>query len=75
MRTLMSVVDERHRDRIQFEFESDVSALDVHAGEVAGRRFDLVIGADGAGSAVRTAMQEQVEGFTVETSSSRTTPS
>ncbi|MEV1170625.1 FAD-dependent monooxygenase [Nonomuraea sp. NPDC049784] len=36
---------------------------------MAGRRFDLLIGADGAGSAVRTAMQEQIEGFTVETSS------
>ncbi len=68
-RTLMSVVDERHRDLIRFEFETDVSTLDVHAGEVAGRRFDLVIGADGAGSAVRAAMQEQVEGFTVGTSS------
>ncbi|HEY0472215.1 MAG TPA: NAD(P)/FAD-dependent oxidoreductase [Kribbella sp.] len=68
MRTLMAVVDDRHRDLIQFEFESDMSGLDVHAGVVAGRRFDLVIGADGAGSAVRTAMQEQVEGFTVETS-------
>ncbi|GAA3688064.1 hypothetical protein GCM10022224_061700 [Nonomuraea antimicrobica] len=69
MRALMSLVEERHRDLIDFEFESDVRALDVHAGEVAGRRFDLLIGADGAGSAVRTAMQEQVEGFTVETSS------
>jgi kynurenine 3-monooxygenase len=46
-----------------------VSTLDVHAGEVAGRRFDLVVGADGAGSAVRTAMLDQVEGFTAETSS------
>jgi 2-polyprenyl-6-methoxyphenol hydroxylase-like FAD-dependent oxidoreductase len=36
---------------------------------VAGRRFDLVVGADGAGSVVRAAMREQVEGFTVETSS------
>jgi len=40
----------------------------VHAGEVEGRRFDLVVGADGAGSAVRSAMREQVAGFTVETS-------
>lgn len=69
MRTLMSVADERHRDLIDFVFESDVSTLDVQTGEVAGRRFDLVVGADGAGSTVRTAMREQVEGFTVETSS------
>jgi 2-polyprenyl-6-methoxyphenol hydroxylase-like FAD-dependent oxidoreductase len=69
MRALMAVVDERHRDLIEFEFDTDVSTLDVHGGEVAGRRFDLVVGADGAGSAVRTALQEQVDGFTVETSS------
>jgi len=67
MRALMSVVEERHRDLIDFVFDSDVRTIDVHAGEVAGRRFDLVVGADGAGSAVRTAMQEQVEGFTVDT--------
>jgi 2-polyprenyl-6-methoxyphenol hydroxylase-like FAD-dependent oxidoreductase len=69
MRTLMSFAEERHGDLIEFVFDSDVSTLDVHAGEVAGRRFDLVVGADGAGSAVRTAMLDQVEGFTAETSS------
>ncbi len=68
-RALMSVVEERHGELIDFEFDSDVRTVDVHAGEVAGRRFDLVVGADGAGSVVRAAMQEQVEGFTVETSS------
>ena len=68
MRALMSVVEERHSDLIDFVYGSDVRTLDVHAGEVAGRRFDLVVGADGAGSAVRAAMQEQVEGFTVEAS-------
>jgi 2-polyprenyl-6-methoxyphenol hydroxylase-like FAD-dependent oxidoreductase len=69
MRALMSVAEERHRDMIDFVFDSDVSTVDVHAGEVAGRRFDLLVGSDGAGSAVRAAMLEQVEGFTVETSS------
>jgi 2-polyprenyl-6-methoxyphenol hydroxylase-like FAD-dependent oxidoreductase len=68
MRALMSVVEERHSDLIDFVYGSDVRMLDVHAGEVAGRSFDLVVGADGAGSAVRAAMQEQVEGFTVEAS-------
>lgn len=67
-RALMSLAEERHRDMIEFAFHSDVRAVDVYAGEVAARRFDLVIGADGAGSAVRTAMAEQVEEFTVETS-------
>jgi len=69
MRALMSVAEDRHGDQIEFVFDSDVRTLDVTAGEVAGRRFDLVIGADGAGSAVRTAMQQQIEGFTVQTSS------
>jgi len=68
-RALMSVAQERHRDTIEFVFQSDVRTIDVHAGAVAGRRFDLVVGADGAGSAVRSAMQEQVEGFTVQRSS------
>ncbi|HEV3356372.1 MAG TPA: NAD(P)/FAD-dependent oxidoreductase [Pseudonocardiaceae bacterium] len=67
-RALMSLAEQRHRDQIEFVFRSDVRTVDVHSGEVAGRRFDLVVGADGAGSAVRTAMLEQVEGFTVETS-------
>jgi kynurenine 3-monooxygenase len=68
MRALMSVVDERHGDLIDFVYDVDVRTVDVHAGELAGQRFDLVVGADGAGSAVRTAMREQVEGFTVQTS-------
>jgi len=68
-RALMSLAEERHAELIDFVFDSDVRTLDVHAGEVAGRRFDLVVGADGAGSAVRTAMREQVEGFTVTTAS------
>jgi kynurenine 3-monooxygenase len=68
MRALISVADERHHDMIDFVFNSDVRTADVHTGEVAGARFDLIIGADGAGSAVRAAMREQVEGFTVEAS-------
>jgi 2-polyprenyl-6-methoxyphenol hydroxylase-like FAD-dependent oxidoreductase len=68
-RALMSVVDDRHHGMIDFVFHGEVRTVDVHAGEVAGRRFDLVIGADGAGSAVRAAMRDQVAGFTVKTSS------
>ena len=78
LRTLMAVVHERHLTHVKFEFESRVEAVDSHAGTLtyrspgAGtttRRFDLIIGADGAGSVVRRAMQDQVEGFTVDRAS------
>jgi kynurenine 3-monooxygenase len=36
---------------------------------VTTREFDLIIGADGAGSTIRAALQEQVPGFTVEAKS------
>jgi 2-polyprenyl-6-methoxyphenol hydroxylase-like FAD-dependent oxidoreductase len=67
-RALMSLAEERHRGLIDFVFHSDIGTVDAHAGEVAGRRFGLVVGADGAGSAVRSAMREQAGGFTVTTS-------
>ncbi|WP_328609308.1 FAD-dependent monooxygenase [Amycolatopsis sp. NBC_00345] len=67
-RALMSLAEQRHGGLIDFVFHSDIGTVDVHAGEVVGRRFDLVVGADGAGSAVRSAMREQAEGFTVATS-------
>jgi 2-polyprenyl-6-methoxyphenol hydroxylase-like FAD-dependent oxidoreductase len=75
LRTLMSVVSDRHRADVDFEFEARVEAVDTGSGTLtytsagAGtmtRRFDLIVGADGAGSVVRRAMQEQVEGFAVE---------
>lgn len=75
LRALMSVAD-GHKDRITVEFESPVTAVDVTTGAVtygpagrspATRQFDMVVGADGAGSVVRQAMQAQVPGFTVET--------
>lgn len=53
-----------------------MNAVDVHSGTLTYRcgaedttRQCVIIGADGAGSVVRQAMQEQVQGFTVETSS------
>lgn len=67
-RVLMLVAEDRHGDLIEFAFNREVRALDVNAGEVDGRSFDLIVGADGAGSRVRSAMQQQVKGFTVETS-------
>jgi 2-polyprenyl-6-methoxyphenol hydroxylase-like FAD-dependent oxidoreductase len=75
MRALMSVVTDRHDDLIHVEFDTMVTAVDIAAGtvtsSVAGaetltRRFDLVIGADGAGSVVRAAMENQVPGFSVQ---------
>ncbi len=68
-RTLMSVAEQRHLDLIDFVFDAAVHDLDLSTGEVAGRRFDLIIGADGSGSRVRAAMQDQVAGFSVATSS------
>jgi kynurenine 3-monooxygenase len=68
MRALMSVIDERHRNMIEVDFQTAIDTLNMTTGEVMGRHFDLIIGADGAGSKVRAAMQDQVPGFTVQTS-------
>jgi 2-polyprenyl-6-methoxyphenol hydroxylase-like FAD-dependent oxidoreductase len=74
LRALMALAEEKHRELVRFAFERRVEAVDVHAGAVsfepgsgaATERFDLVVGADGAGSVVRDAMARQVTGFTVE---------
>jgi kynurenine 3-monooxygenase len=77
-RSLMAVIAERHKGDIDFEFDSAVTDVDVDTGTVAfsagggepvNRRFDLVVGADGAGSVTRRAMEQQVPGFTVTTGS------
>jgi kynurenine 3-monooxygenase len=74
LRALMAVITDRHRHDVDLEFEHSVDTIDVQTGDVSytrpdgeteTRRFDLIIGADGAGSIVRQAMQEQVDGFTV----------
>lgn len=67
-RTLVSIAEERHPDLIEFVFDRAVHDLDVTTGELAGRRFDLVVGADGSGSRVRAALQDQVAGFAISTS-------
>ena len=76
VRALMSEVVDHYADEIHVEFGCRVDAANIGSGalsytppggEMITRRFDLVIGADGAGSAVRRAMQEQLTGFTVET--------
>lgn len=78
LRALMALVEARHRERISLEFECRVNSVDVETGiltcdsESGGsptRRFDFIMGGDGAGSVVRKAMHEQVPGFTVETKS------
>jgi 2-polyprenyl-6-methoxyphenol hydroxylase-like FAD-dependent oxidoreductase len=78
MRALMAKVDEQHADMVSFEFGCRVEAVDVRAGAVmytdgsgvrATRTFDLVVGADGAGSVVRRALQDQVAWFSVESKS------
>ena len=74
LRALMAVITDRHEDAVHIEFGCRVSNVDVHTGAVSftppgseptTRHFNLVVGADGAGSVVRQAMQEQVPGFTV----------
>ena len=78
LRPLMQIIEDRHEEYVDFQFECPVSGIDVHAGaltaaaaddEESTRRFDLIVGADGAGSVVRRAMQEQVAAFSVETAS------
>jgi kynurenine 3-monooxygenase len=75
LRALTAVIADRHAGDVDLECECRVDAVDVHAGTVTvepsggerqTRSFDLIIGADGAGSVVRRAMQDQVDGFAVE---------
>jgi kynurenine 3-monooxygenase len=74
VRALTALVTDRHADAVRIEYGCHVSDVDVFTGAVsstppgggtAARQFDLVIGADGAGSLVRASMQRQVPGFTV----------
>ena len=77
LRALMAVLEENYRAWVTLAFESRVTSVDVVEGVVtysaqSGERreqFDLMVGADGAGSVVRKAMTEQLPGFTVETRS------
>ena len=65
---------DRHKQDVHVEFGCRVTDVDAVTGEVCftppggdavTRRFDLVVGADGAGSVVRQAMQQQLPGFSV----------
>ena len=78
VRSLMAPIAERHEKEVEFEFETRVTDVDIHTGVLSyalpggqegTRQFDLIVGADGAGSVVRRAMQRQLPDFTIETSS------
>jgi kynurenine 3-monooxygenase len=78
LRALTDVLEDRHRDSIDRVFNRRVTAVDVERGVLSfsadsdgasSHQFDFIIGADGAGSVVRQAMERQVEGFRVETRS------
>jgi kynurenine 3-monooxygenase len=74
LRALAAVITDRHEDAVHVEYGCRVTDLDVLTGAVSfappgvgpvTRSFDLIVGADGAGSLVREAMRRQVPGFTV----------
>lgn len=75
LRALTAALAGTVEDEVQLEYGCLVEAVDVATGTVTWtppgaapttRRFDLVVGADGAGSLVRRAVQEQVPGFEVQ---------
>jgi kynurenine 3-monooxygenase len=73
LRALMSVL-EKYGDLVTTEFETSAVSADTLSGSLtiaakSGpgiiREFDLIVGADGAGSTIRSALQDQIPGFTV----------
>ena len=75
LRSLIEPIAARHADLVRFRFEARIERADVRAGaltytsasgETVTETYDLMIGADGAGSVVRESICEQVPGFTVE---------
>jgi kynurenine 3-monooxygenase len=76
-RALLDLVRDHYAESVDLCFESAVSEVDVHTGTVTSERaegsrtsrFDLVVGADGTRSVVRRALQDQVAGFVVRTTS------
>ncbi|MEM8858004.1 MAG: NAD(P)/FAD-dependent oxidoreductase [Chloroflexota bacterium] len=74
LRTLMKEIKSKHAEQIQFIFGAKVMAVNVQSGaitycrnsEIKKEVFDLIIGADGGGSAVRQALVEQIPEFTTQ---------
>ena len=73
LRALMAVL-EKYGDLVTMEFETPVESADTSSGSLTlapksgprtTRTFDLIVGADGAGSTIRAALQDQIPGFTV----------
>jgi kynurenine 3-monooxygenase len=73
LRALMAVLGQ-NEDRVALEFATNVESVDPftgslttrqRSGESMARAFDLIVGADGAGSTVRSTLQARVPGFTV----------
>jgi 2-polyprenyl-6-methoxyphenol hydroxylase-like FAD-dependent oxidoreductase len=78
LRSLVAVIEENYRDWITPHFQCRVTSANVNTGTLTLQphnsvahtaEFDLIVGADGAGSLVRQAMIEQLPGFAVHTSS------
>lgn len=66
------IIESHYVNHVDMHFGCQVTGIQVHTGALtvasadsgaSTRRFDLIVGADGAGSVVRRAMQEQVAGF------------
>lgn len=75
LRALTAVVTDRHKAEVSVEYGCRVTEVDAATGAVTytppgatatTRSFDLVVAADGAGSAIRGAMERQVTGFSVQ---------
>jgi kynurenine 3-monooxygenase len=73
LRALMAVL-EKYGDLVTMEFETPVESADTLSGSLTvapksgppmTRTFDLIVGADGAGSTIRAALRDQIPGFTV----------
>lgn len=74
LRALTSIIDQHHLDLVTVRYETQVNDVDVVRGTVTSTNqhhgtdtdmFDLVIGADGAGSTVRDALARQLPDFSV----------
>eukprot|EP00798_Chlamydomonas_sp_ICE-L_P016017 gene16017-22155_t len=74
---LIDTAKARHPGKIEFHFEADVEAVDFEKNEIAFQQgsskvsasYDLLVGADGAGSKVRDSLASYIPGYEVEINS------